>query len=523
MSFLLFGTALVGSVALAQSTTTQTAADLEYRQSEMDRQKDKLEVRGGFETEWHEYDNLDLREIDETSDQSILDSDDRNSFAFTGFFVDLGLKVDDKTRFVASASHRGLWGNDQIGNVNAYGGLLYFTALYVDWAPGGLGSSPVRFRVGREYFQIGGLGGARDYVLADVLDQARVSVKLGSAGTLELLPMTVVGSSSQNDNANFVQFMGANTTQTFGFRGDHMTRRSGGLLVLDGLAEGLDLRAYGFYTDVGALGSGSDISYNGSLGNFADNDWVANFGLRGSYAIGGGVVTPFASFDLSRGVDRKELVAQDIDCNGMALMGGLTVDTGGEDDGLHGEASYFMAQGAAYTDDGLAFSHGYVSMKAQQTGGTITNRLMGWHPSAYVGMFGISDDVHDIDRKAGTQVIHGNLGYTFGFGLDVTASYWTFKDTGLSQLDQGNLDAIDPPYGYSREVFAAQERIGKSLGQEINLDVGQTLSKHLRVYANGAVFLPGDFYSVDISRIAGTQLGGNAMAWGLNAGTRVRF
>ena len=65
--------------------------------------------------------------------------------------------------------------------------------------------------------------------------------------------------------------------------------------------------------------------------------------------------------------------------------------------------------------------------------------------------------------------------------------------------------------------------MGKALGQEINLDVAYGLTKHINVFANSAVFLPGDFYSVDIARIAGDQLGGQATAWGANGGTRVRF
>ena len=74
------------SFAFAQSNTE----DLEYRESELDRQQDKLEVRGGFEAQWHEYDNIDLRLLDESSDQAILDSDDRSSFAFTGVQLELG-------------------------------------------------------------------------------------------------------------------------------------------------------------------------------------------------------------------------------------------------------------------------------------------------------------------------------------------------------------------------------------------------------------------------------------------------
>jgi hypothetical protein len=75
-------------------------------------------------------------------------------------------------------------------------------------------------------------------------------------------------------------------------------------------------------------------------------------------------------------------------------------------------------------------------------------------------------------------------------GLDVTASYWTFKDTGITALDPADLERIDPPYGYSRAEFAAEERVGKALGQEINLDVSYGLTKHVDVFANGAVFLP---------------------------------
>ncbi len=509
--------------AFAQATNS----DLEYRESELERQKKDLEVRGGFEAEWHEYDNLDLRALDESSDQAVLDSDDRNSFAFTGVRLELGYKVDNKTRLVVGASHRGLWGNDQIGNVNQFGGLLYFTSLYVDYAPGGLKKGAVNIRVGREYFQIGGLGGARDYVLADVLDQIRVTIKTGDAGRFELIPATVVGSSSENDNANFVSFIGQNTTQTFGFRGDHMTRRHGALYIFDGV-EGLDARAYAFYTDVGALGTGSDISDEGLLGNFSDNDWVANYGLRASYTIAD-VVTPFVSYDISRGIDRKALVAEDVDTAGAAIMAGVVVDTREDGPksngaGLTAEASFFRADGAAYDkDNAMQTSHGYVGMKARQSGGAIADRFMGWHPSAYVGMFGISDNPNDISRKAGTQVIHAGVGYQLPFGLGMGAQWWMFSDTGATDFNLANLANIDPPYGYSREEFAAQERAGKALGQELDVNIWGALTEHLSAYGTGAVFLPGEFYATDISRIAGDALGGQERAWTFHAGTKMRF
>jgi len=514
--------ALLGwsSVAAAQSATE----DLEYRESQLE-EKGKLEVRGGFEAQWHEYDNLDMRLLNEESDQAILDSDDRNSFAFTGVQIELGYKVDPKTRLVVGASHRGLWGNDQIGQINQFGGFVYFTSLYVDYAPGGLKKGNVNVRMGREYYTLGGLGGAKEYILADVVDQVRVTVKTGDAGRMEILPITVVGSSSANDGANFVSYIGQNTTQTFGFRGDGMTRRFGGMYVLDGI-DGMDVRAYGFYTDVGALGSGSDISYNGRLGNFSDNDWTANAGLRLAYTIGD-MVTPFASIDLSTGVDRKETVARDVTTYGKAIYGGAVVDTRDKKGvGFKAEASYFTADGPTYDgENALQDSHGYVGMKARQVGGTITDRFMGWHPTAYVGMFGVTDNPQDLSRKSGTQVIHASAGYTLPMSLGVAVSYWQLKDTGSTAFDLDTLTQIDPPFGYSRGEFAAQERLGKTLGSEIDVDVSYALSESLTARINGAMFTPGAFYEIPIERVAGTALGADKPenAWAINAGTRLRF
>jgi len=514
--------ALLGlsSVAAAQSATE----DLEYRESQL-KEEGKLEVRGGFEAQWHEYDNLDLRQLSEESDQAILDSDDRNSFAFTGVQIELGYKVDPKTRLVVGASHRGLWGNDQIGQINQYGGFVYFTSLYVDYAPGGLKKGNVNVRMGREYFSLGGMGGAKDYILADVVDQLRVTVKVGEVGRLEIIPVTVVGSSSANDGANFVSYIGQNTTQTFGFRGDHMTRRFGGMFVADGV-EGMDVRVYGFYTDVGALGSGSDISYNGRLGNFSDNDWTANAGLRVAYTIGD-MVTPFASIDMSTGVDRKETVARDVTTYGKAIYGGAVVDTRNKKGvGLKAEASFFTSDGPTYDgENALQDSHGFVGMKARQVGGTITDRFMGWHPTAYVGMFGISDSPQELSRKSGTQVIHASAGYTLPMQLGMSVGYWQLKDTGSTAFDLDTLTQIDPPFGYSRGEFAAQERLGKTLGSEIDVDVTYALSESLTARINGALFTPGAFYEIPIERVAGSALGSDKPenAWAINAGTRLRF
>ena len=158
----------------------------------------------------------------------------------------------------------------------------------------------------------------------------------------------------------------------------------------------------------------------------------ANFGVRGSFDLG--IITPFASFDMSQGIDRKELVASDIDCNGIALYAGAALSHPDEDKGLRGEVSYYDAFGPAYRANGMQYSHGYVGMKAKQVGGTLTNRFLGWHPAPYVGIFGVSSSPQDLARKSGTRVLHGAFGYDFSktFGEPMPPAHRMNISAGIS-------------------------------------------------------------------------------------------
>ena len=513
---------LLTSSAWAQSANNQQ--DLEYRELQLDRTDDEVRWNAGFETEYYSYNNLDFRPLDESSDQAILDSDDRSTFAFTGARFELGYRVDPHVDFVIAASHRGLWGNDQVGSINRFGGWMYFNALYTEYSTGENGEG-VRLRVGRQFFRMDGLAGARDFILADVLDMVRVDVPVGDNLSFTIIPINVMSTAGSNDGADFVGYIGQSAVETFNFGGDLMTRRYGGTVNLKD-AGPVTATAYGFYTDVGAAGTGSDITYDGLLGNFTDNDWVANFGVRASASFG--PVTPYAHFDASTGIDRKEVVASDVNTNGIADGGGVRVDTrNAEEDtgGFVGEASYFDAYGPAYGEDGLQYSHGYVGLKAQQAGGTLLNRFLGWHPTAYVSLFGVTDNPQDMSRKSATRVIHARAGYQFDFGLGVSAAWWMMSDSGFTRLDFGNLDNITPPFGYSRSEFRAQERRGKTLGHEIDLDITHELTSNLNIYGSGAYVIPGAFQGIPVDRVAGTALGSTdpAAPWALYAGARLNF
>jgi hypothetical protein len=228
---------------------------------------------------------------------------------------------------------------------------------------------------------------------------------------------------------------------------------------------------------------------------------------------------------LSSGIDRKELVAQDVNANGIAYGGGLNLHTGDDGRGFRGALTYFDALGPAYSkDNALLSSHGYVGMKAQQVGGTLANRFMGWHPTAYVSMFGISDTPHEQSRKSGTRVIHANTGYDFG-KLRARASWWTMYDTGVTFFNLNQLDDLTPPFGYAREELRAEERLGQLLGHEVNLDIDVQATEHITVFANGATMLAGPYYAIEVARVAGSALGSKnpANPWAAYLGTKVDF
>jgi hypothetical protein len=513
---------LVDDAAPAADLSSNTAVDIEDRKSKVETQAKPLQVSLGFETEFHTYDNLDFRALDESTDQAIFDSDDKASFAFSGLQLDLGYQPDPTVRFVLGASYRGMWGGDQFGAITRFNSLLYFTSAYVEWTPDKIAWRP-RFRVGRQRFDLGGIGGAREYVFADVIDAVRADLPLGKLATLTVLPVDVVGLSVDNDDVTLTNFVGRAQSSVFGFRGDRMTTRHGAMLTVNPVKD-LDTRAYFFYTDIAAAGTGSDISYNGRLGNFSDNDWVANWGVRASYTIAD-KVTPWGEFAGSFGIDRKELVAQDVSNQGLAWGAGVTANLGDKDVGVRGDLSYWEAQGGVYSDNGLQYSHGYVGMKGRQVGGVLANRFLGWHPSAYVGVGGVSDTPQDRDRRAGTRVISLTADADLPGPVGLNVGWWSMWDTGLTTLDPDENAINNPPFGYTREEFEAEFRLGKPLGHEANLGASVDLGKYIQIFAQGGILLPGAFYGQVINRVAGNALGSDdpQMAWDVNGGTRVTF
>lgn len=505
--------------------------DLEYSKEKnpLDKTVKGLQTKFSFDLEAHEFNNLDFRPLDESADQAILDSDDRSGFIFSGIGVQLDYEVDETADITVGASHRGLWGTDQLGGTNAFGGWIYFTSAFVDYHP--WGEDGVTFRLGRQPFELGGLAGTRDYVWADINDMILVDIPAGNLGRLTLIPVDVAASTPNTDDVTFAGYVASSTRSPWNFRGKNRTLRHGAVFKLEKPDSALRGTAYAFFTNVGAggarrdgtPGTGADISYAGELGNFADNDWIVNGGLRAEYTKD--KLSFYGQLEASAGIDRKEQVATDVDTTGAAWGAGVRYRTPEGQKGLTGQLTYFESLGAAYGQDGMQYSHGFVGMKGRHIDGLIANRYLGMHPTAYLGWAGVAHDLHESDRKGGTRLIQGRIGYQEMGPVTVLFNSLLLMDTSVSFLDQADLDTIDPPYGYSREEFAAQERTGQVIGVEGDVDVWIKASERLRFNVSSGIFLPGGYYKVEVARVAGTQLGSADAppAWVLNAGTHVRF
>lgn len=477
------------------------------------------------------YDNRDLRERDETTDQAIVDTDDRRTFGYSDINFTLGFRPSHLVGLDSQFQYNVLWKEDQLGRQAGTSGSLGVYQLNALWEPFNTDDLQVQVRVGRQAFTIGGV--PRDYFLQGTADAVTALVDLRQYGALRILGFEIFGSNDLPETG--YQFYRSGRQTLFGQRGETNTYRVGGVYELDpqDTSLGIMARAYFFHASVGggaAGDTGSDLSYGGALGNFRDADYQRLFGGRLGWSPefeGGYTVSVYGEFGRSDGIDRKELVARDVDTSGNAFGGGLNV---GIPLGSIGEVSlagsYYHFDGGNYASDGLEFERGFVGFKGARVGGLAIGRLAAWRPSAHLDTFGVRHGPHDESRAAGTAFAHAELGMGL-MDTQLKVAYWHYTDTSSTFLDVANLNTLPaPPFGYTVDEFAAQARNGETLGQEIEVELSQTVRDMLRMYAGYGVFLPGSFYETAVSRtVAGDQtaLGGTATFWAVRVGAEVYF
>ncbi len=519
------------------STVDTTVEAVSTEADDADPAKKRFRPSFVIQSEGTTANNLDMRPLNNETFIDIYDSDDRGTLLFTRLGADIEYDVVDDTTVAIGASHSGAWGGDSIGAANAFGGIFYVNRLNVRWMPIDTESMQLGGTVGRQRFSIG--GAKHDFFLDDVIDGVVVEAGFGKAGKLRLLPIDLYALQRPDDFTfgSALGYSGPDTNRSsVGFDGDTNTIRFGGVYENTELIDGLHVRVFGFYADIGAGSAphtGADRVFYGAHGNFSDNDYNWMGGTRIGYDLDGEMfdLGIYGEFARSGGLDRKpvQIGVRDVTANGNAFGGTVapTIDLADLDIRLLGQ--FFLADGANYTEaEGLAFNYGFVSMKGSQIGGLNMSRFAGWHPSAYVGTRGVHFSPQDISRKAGTMLLHGGLGFDIidkvAFDLDL----WWFKDTsstGITDFDDLDQLADELPFGYTEADLIPQERLGKALGMELDARVAYTPSEMLSLYVQTGIFLPGAFYQIEIPRTGGTALGAESPAnfWALLAGATVNF
>lgn len=450
------------------------------------------------------WNNRDMLELDETSVQDIIDTDDRTTLGNVDLKTDFWFRPDERITlhgailagapFAVSANNR------------VQGDPVHLVAASINYAPVDSEALGLDFTFGRHDWGIGVAPRGRDFVQAGAVDGVSARLDLRRGGAIDWLAFEIFGANDQTETGYYYNKPGNDPVNRFD--GETNTYRMGLVYRNESLVENLGFAAYFMYATIGASGitnTGADVALGGTTGNFRDRDYLRNYGLRARYnaSYSSGLMTDvYAEFALSEGVDRKAPEYVDVDLGGMMFGGGAGIgyDFGPGAFGVGGD--FYAFDGASYSaTGGLEFDRGFTSMRGDRVGGVTLGRLSSWRPSAVLDRGGIDHSPHDWDRQAALNFARAGLEFSYAdFGL--AFDFYVYTDSAESSFNFANLDQTTPPVGFSREEIDAQRRAGLSLGNEISLEARQGLTDWANLSLGFGLFNPGEYYDIEVARVA---------------------
>ncbi|MEE2789542.1 MAG: hypothetical protein VX589_19545, partial [Myxococcota bacterium] len=186
-------------------------------------EKERLTLEVSSTTSVHALENADFRELDESSDRAVIDSDDRRLFGYTDVWATLGYQVNDEVRFNLQTQYDVLWRDDQLRRSAGSTGGFNVYQLNVDYTPIDGRNFKLDFRAGRQRFRIGGV--PRDYMLDGTLDAVTMTMESRKIGRFRLLGIDFFGGNGFAQTGDF--YYRDCRTPTYNLRGETNTLRTG--------------------------------------------------------------------------------------------------------------------------------------------------------------------------------------------------------------------------------------------------------------------------------------------------------
>ena len=274
------------------------------------------------------------------------------------------------------------------------------------------------------------------------------------------------------------------------------------------------MRAFGFYADIGSQGTGSNRTFGGRTGNFTDNDYNWMAGTRIGYTF---------ETDASRSADTASTrapAASTVATNARASTTSTRTVTHSAPPSTARSISasqcstYRLVSISTPTAETMpsrtASSSTTDSSASREVRPVARRRPKSGLAPVGVHRAGAREPSARQARKSGTQVIHGGMGWDFDEMIGSTSTPGTSSTT-----TDTNFDVAEPTRSHRRATCRpAIPRGARGAGalrppprHGIRRVLSYSPNDVLTVYALGTLFIPGDFYEIEIDEIAGDQLG----------------
>lgn len=516
--FLFIGTLLLALPGTPEKTNdnrllAQKGEKKELRTVSLEKEEnalDKLSLGVEFITEGVLFDNADLAKLNNADNTARDLTDDRTSFYYSLISFHLRFAINEGLSLYFEIYRIGLWGNDMLsgrqdsspGSSDSFdSNSFYVGKLYLESYFWKNPTHDLSLRIGRQFFSIGGV--RRDYIQRDILDAIVLDYGHKSLGRLKILLADFFGMGSPLTDTSYYSYLNNDSEVVKGFNGDVNTIRTGMIYTSPGFFN-TGLKAYSFFARFGAVNNGgADRTGNGATGNFPDNDYAWLAGIRPFWKVKEMSIPVSVHFDLaySGGIDRRGEGQPDAQIKGFAYgFGGIL----GLNRYVKILGNYFLSHGSEYNKEGDLVSHGFVSFKGDYPGGFLLGRIYGLRPSSYTANDGIRSTPLDMNRSSGTELLEMSLEFNSKNKIFAELKYFYLRDTSTSMMFPSAQNSSN----------GGQERLGKEIGQEVDIQLTFKQNRHLRFELTAGIFVPGMFLK-NSQTVSGVQYG-NANFWGLN-------